>query len=71
MEQIESRLNDVSIKNNDAQTIETKWGWSLMDLYRSALSFYKGRSKKNCKYHQNQAKIHMNVKFYDGFDFIL
>lgn len=46
MEQIESRLNDVSIKNNDAQTIETKWGWSLMDLYRSALSFYKGRSKK-------------------------
>lgn len=42
MEQIESRLNDVSIISNDEQTIETKWGWPLKDLYRNALSFYKG-----------------------------
>lgn len=42
MEQIESRLNDVSMINNDEQTIETKWGWPLKDLYRNALCFYKG-----------------------------
>lgn len=42
MEQIESRLNDISIVNKDGQSTETKWGWSLTDLYRSALSFYKG-----------------------------
>lgn len=45
MEQIESRLNDVSIIGNDTQTIETKWGWPLKDLYRNALSFYKGKKK--------------------------
>lgn len=38
MEQVESRLNDLSMTSND----ETKWGWSLTDLYRNALSFYKG-----------------------------
>lgn len=40
MEQIESRLSDMTIVSND----ETKWGWSLTDLYRNALSFYKGDS---------------------------
>lgn len=43
MEKIESRLSKVSITNNDVQSIEIKWGWSLKDLYRNALNFYKGK----------------------------
>lgn len=38
MDQIESRLNDMSIVSEN----DTKWGWPLIDLYRNALSFYKG-----------------------------
>lgn len=47
MEKIESRLGDMSIISNDSQPAETKWGWSLMDLYRNALSFYKGMDLGN------------------------
>lgn len=43
MEQIESRLNDMSIISNDGQSIDMKWGWTLTDLYRNALGFYKGK----------------------------
>lgn len=44
MEQVESRLNDMSLINADGvQSLETKWGWSLTDLYRNALHFYKGK----------------------------
>lgn len=43
MEKIESRLSEVSITKNDVQSIEIKWGWSLKDLYRNALHFYKGK----------------------------
>lgn len=43
MEQIESRLNDMSIISSD----DTKWGWSLTDLYRNALGFYKGNKIEN------------------------
>lgn len=38
MDQIESRLNDMSIINKD----ETKWGWPLTDLYKESFFFYKG-----------------------------
>lgn len=53
MEQIESRLNDMSIINADGvQPLETKWGWSLTDLYRNALNFYKGtyEKKEKCQF---------------------
>lgn len=43
MERIESRLNDTSIISSDGQSNDTKWGWTLLDLYRNALSFYKGK----------------------------
>lgn len=43
MEQVGSRLNEMSIISNDGQSTEMKWGWTLMDLYRNALSFYKGK----------------------------
>lgn len=42
MDKIESRLNELAITNNDVHSIDTKWGWPLKDLYRNALSFYKG-----------------------------
>lgn len=43
MEKIESRLSEMSIKTNDVQLIDSKWGWPLKELYRLALSFYKGK----------------------------
>lgn len=50
MEQVESRLNDMSIINTEGvQSLETKWGWSLTDLYRNALNFYKGK----CQHHNS------------------
>lgn len=42
MDKIESRLSEMSIANNDVQSVDRKWGWPLKDLYRLALSFYKG-----------------------------
>lgn len=36
---IELRLNEMSLKDNQSGD---KWGMELKDLYRLALSFYKG-----------------------------
>lgn len=42
MENLESRLNDVSVNDKDGQAVDTKWGWPLKELYRHGLAFYKG-----------------------------
>lgn len=41
MEHLKSRLNEMSI-GSENNSNENKWGWSLKDLYRHGLNFYKG-----------------------------
>lgn len=41
MENLESRLNEISIDNQNI-AVDNKWGMPLKDLYRLGLNFYKG-----------------------------
>lgn len=66
MEQVESRLNDMSIINADGvQSLETtKWGWSLTDLYRNALNFYKGKMSTSRLIREKKMKQNYSHLFY-------